>query len=89
MIIESYKKGNVQFVHEYGQVFIDILQDIDIMLGTNKNFMLGPWLQSAKNLATTADEKINYEFNARNRYLIIVIHVQYCSLVFININPAS
>ena len=67
MIIESYKKGNVQFVHEYGQVFIDILQDIDIMLGTNKNFMLGPWLQSAKNLATTADEKRNYEFNARNQ----------------------
>ena len=67
MIIESYKKGNVQFVHEYGQVCIDILQDIDVMLGTNKNFMLGPWLQSAKNLATTAQEKRNYEFNARNQ----------------------
>ena len=67
MAIDSYKKGDWQFVHEYGEVFIDLLKDLDIILQTNKNFMLGPWLESAKNLATTFDEKVNYEFNARNQ----------------------
>ena len=35
------------------------------ILGTNKNFMIGPWLESAKALATTEQEKANYEYNAR------------------------
>ncbi len=28
--------------------------------------MLGPWLESAKDLATTPAEEANYEYNARN-----------------------
>ena len=28
--------------------------------------MLGPWLESAKALATTPAEEANYEYNARN-----------------------
>ena len=33
----------------------------------NKNFLLGPWLESAKALATNDGEKKIYEFNARNQ----------------------
>ena len=54
-------------LHENGLVFIDLLKDIEEILSTNKNFLLGPWLESAKALATNEEEKKIYEFNARNQ----------------------
>ena len=54
-------------LHENGLVFIDLLKDIEEILSTNKNFLLGPWLESAKALATNDEEKKIYEFNARNQ----------------------
>ena len=54
-------------LHENGLVFIDLLKDMEEILSTNKNFLLGPWLESAKALATNEEEKKIYEFNARNQ----------------------
>ena len=54
-------------LHENGLVFIDLLKDMEEILSTNKNFLLGPWLESAKALATNDEEKKIYEFNARNQ----------------------
>ena len=66
-IVEAYHEGNLNFVHEYGLVFIDLMKDLDRILGTNKNFMLGPWLESAKATSTSDKEMANFEFNARNQ----------------------
>ena len=57
----------MQALHENALVFLDILQDLDRILATNKNFLLGPWLESAKALATNSRERKLYEFNARNQ----------------------
>ena len=57
----------MQVLHENALVFLDILEDLDRILATNRNFLLGPWLESAKNLATNNREKKLYEFNARNQ----------------------
>ena len=54
-------------LHENALVFLDILEDLDRILATNENFLLGPWLQSAKDLATSDSERKLYEFNARNQ----------------------
>ena len=57
----------MQVLHENALVFLDILEDLDRILATNKNFLLGPWLESAKALATNSQERKLYEFNARNQ----------------------
>ena len=57
----------MQVLHENALVFLDILEDLDRILATNKNFLLGPWLESAKAMATNSRERKLYEFNARNQ----------------------
>ena len=57
----------MQVLHENALVFLDILEDLDRILATNKNFLLGPWLESAKAMATDSQERKLYEFNARNQ----------------------
>ena len=57
----------MQELHENALVFLDILKDLDRILATNKNFLLGPWLESAKAMATDSQERKLYEFNARNQ----------------------
>ena len=54
-------------LHENSLVFLELLEDLDRILATNKNFMLGPWLESARALATNNQERKLYEFNARNQ----------------------
>ena len=43
------------------------LKDMEEILGTNTNFMLGPWFEAAKALATNEEEARLYEFNACNQ----------------------
>ena len=54
-------------MHENSLVFTDLLKDLESILSTNENFMIGPWLESAKALSTNEQEKKQYEFNARNQ----------------------
>lgn len=36
------------------QLFQNLLNDLDVLLGSNKDFLLGHWLEAAKALGTTA-----------------------------------
>ena len=67
LVVKAYHEGNINFVHEYGLVFIDLMKDLELILETNQNFMLGPWLESAKATGTVHEEIANFEFNARNQ----------------------
>ena len=64
---QAYRNGHVELVHENSLVFIDLLQDMEKILATNHNFMLGPWLEASKSLASNEEESKLYEFNARNQ----------------------
>lgn len=48
-------------------IFESILIDLNDILQTNENFLLGKWLERAKSLATNPIEKQLYEYNARNQ----------------------
>lgn len=48
-------------------IFESILIDLDDILQTNENFLLGKWLESARLLATNQIEEQLYEYNARNQ----------------------
>ena len=43
-----------------------LLLDLDSLVGTRREFLLGPWLADAKGWATTPVERDLYEWNARN-----------------------
>ncbi|CAN6444848.1 unnamed protein product [Victoria cruziana] len=47
--------------------FLDLIMDVDMLLGSNDNFLLGTWLESAKRFGTTLQEKQQYEWNARTQ----------------------
>lgn len=48
------------------QRVLDLLRDLDRLVGTRRELLLGPWLEAATQWATTAAERRLYEWNARN-----------------------
>ncbi|MEA5403828.1 alpha-N-acetylglucosaminidase [Arcicella sp. DC2W] len=62
----SFKaKDTAQFKKD-SQAFIDLIADMDELLATRKDFMLGPWISSARSWGNTPAEKALYEQNARD-----------------------
>ncbi|XP_030493952.2 alpha-N-acetylglucosaminidase [Cannabis sativa] len=51
----------------HSQKFVQLITDIDVLLASDDNFLLGTWLESAKNLAVNPREKRQYEWNARTQ----------------------
>ncbi|MGN0188176.1 MAG: alpha-N-acetylglucosaminidase [Candidatus Cryptobacteroides sp.] len=46
--------------------FITLIEDMDRLLGTREEFLLGKWLEDAGKMGGNAEEKALYEKNARN-----------------------
>jgi alpha-N-acetylglucosaminidase len=59
------QKDSVAF-NKYSRAFLQLIGDMDQLLATRKDFMLGPWLSAARSNGTTAAEKALYEQNARD-----------------------
>ena len=55
------------FIRAAGRQLLDLLGDLDMVLGSDDHFLLGTWLESAKALATNDAERKLYEYNARNQ----------------------
>ena len=47
--------------------FLDLIDDMDKLLGTRSEFLLGKWLSDARSIGHTQQEKDIYEHNARNQ----------------------
>lgn len=58
-------KDSIAFL-KYSQQFISLINDMDRLLATRKDFMLGPWLSSARKWGNDNSEKALYEKNARD-----------------------
>ena len=50
-IKKSYDEGDVKGFKKQRDAFLSLILDIDALLNTNKNFMLGNWTQMARNIA--------------------------------------
>jgi alpha-N-acetylglucosaminidase len=59
------QKDSVAF-KKYSADFLQLISDMDALLATRKDFMLGPWIASSRSHGTTAAEKALYERNARD-----------------------
>lgn len=62
----AYKRKDQAAFKARTAEFLSILDDMDRLLGTRKDFLLGAWLQSARNYGTNDQERQLYEKNARN-----------------------
>ncbi len=51
---------------QYSKQFLELITDMDKLLATRKDFMLGPWVASARRWGGTEKEKALYEMNAKD-----------------------
>lgn len=64
-MMASYNGRNIKEFETNKKLFLELLLDQDKLLSTRKEFMLGTWLQHAKNKASNDNEAKLYEWNAR------------------------
>lgn len=64
-VIEAYKFGDLGAVATLSQKFLTLVEDMDTLLACHNGFLLGPYLQSAKELAQDEDQKIQVRIPPR------------------------
>lgn len=63
---KSYAEKDLKGFQQHSQAFIELIADMDLLLATRKDFMLGSWISSARSQGNTLQEKALYEQNARD-----------------------
>lgn len=64
--VMAYQQKNATDFKKYSQQFIALIDDMDRLLATRKDFLLGPWVADARRWGTTEKEKALYEMNAKD-----------------------
>lgn len=59
------ENSTIEFMHIV-DVMYEMIADLDQLLASNENFLLGRWIENARNSATPEASDL-YEFNARNQ----------------------
>jgi alpha-N-acetylglucosaminidase len=62
-----YQAGDVEGFKAASEEFLALIDDMDKLLGTRSEFLLGRWLDDARSIGHTDQEKDLYEHNARNQ----------------------
>ncbi|KVI06376.1 Alpha-N-acetylglucosaminidase, partial [Cynara cardunculus var. scolymus] len=63
-VIKSYELHDDHGVAHLSEKFLDLVDDMDTLLACHEGFLLGPWLESSKQLAIDNEQ----EKQARNKY---------------------
>jgi alpha-N-acetylglucosaminidase len=64
--VDAYKQKNLADFDKYSHQFLELISDMDRLLATRKDFLLGSWLADARKQGTNTKEKNLYEQNARD-----------------------
>lgn len=67
MFAAAYAQKDVVLYTQLTNKFLVLLDDLDGLLATRKDFSLGPWIASARKCGTTKEEANLYEQNARDQ----------------------
>ncbi|WP_342645447.1 alpha-N-acetylglucosaminidase [Mucilaginibacter sp. CSA2-8R] len=62
----AYAKGDYKAFNASAAQFLTVIDDMNTLLSSHPDFLLGKWLSDARKMGNTADEKNLYEKNARN-----------------------
>jgi alpha-N-acetylglucosaminidase len=66
-LVDAYKKKNSTELDSLSQKFVDLLADLDALLLSHNDFLLGNFLEAAKARGFDESERKQLEFNARNQ----------------------
>ncbi|KAL5146327.1 Alpha-N-acetylglucosaminidase [Glycine soja] len=66
-VIEAYQSHDIHGMTLLSQRFLDLVEDLDTLLACHDGFLLGPWLESAKQLALNEEQERQFEWNARTQ----------------------
>ncbi|XP_014210831.1 alpha-N-acetylglucosaminidase [Copidosoma floridanum] len=66
-IRQAYKLQNVTLLQSASKQLLSLYEDLEEILASSPDFLLGRWLESAKSVASSDVERANFEFNARNQ----------------------
>ena len=66
-LMVAYRNNSLENLGKIFLRFAGLLDDMDALLSSNKQFLLGKWLDSAKALGNNDNERQMYEYNARNQ----------------------
>lgn len=64
--VAAYKAKDLAGFRKYSRAFLVLLDDMDRLLGTRKDFLLGKWIADARKNGISPAESDLYEKNARN-----------------------
>jgi alpha-N-acetylglucosaminidase len=62
----AYLQHDTIVYDTYTEKFLELIDDMDVLLNTRKDFLLGKWIQDARANGITEIEKDLYELNARD-----------------------
>ncbi|MES2275608.1 MAG: alpha-N-acetylglucosaminidase [Bacteroidota bacterium] len=62
----AYRQKDLASFKKYSGEFIELIQDMDQLLATRKDFLLGTWIADARRWGKTPNEKALYEMNAKD-----------------------
>ena len=65
-VFEAYNKKDYESFKNASEDFLELMLDLDELLGTRREFLLGECLENAKAWGTTPEEKAILEWNARH-----------------------
>jgi alpha-N-acetylglucosaminidase len=65
-IIKAYQLKDIAGFNRYSSEFLHLIDDMDELLGTRKDFLLGKWINEARANGVISKESDLYELNARD-----------------------
>lgn len=65
-IAAAYQKKDAAAFKQHSAEFIGLIDDLDTLLSTRQEFLLGKWIADARRWGVTPEEQNLYEFNARD-----------------------
>ncbi|GAB3365141.1 alpha-N-acetylglucosaminidase [Arachidicoccus ginsenosidivorans] len=65
-VAAAYKAKDKVAFRKQANAFIALISDLDQLVGTRQDFLLGPWVAAARKWGTTSKEKALYEQNAKD-----------------------
>ncbi|NOU16178.1 MAG: alpha-N-acetylglucosaminidase [Bacteroidales bacterium] len=66
-IVDAYNSKDLKLFEERTASFLQLIDDMDTLLGTRNEFLFGRWVEGFKKIGTSDDEKKLFEFNARRQ----------------------
>lgn len=65
-VATAFAQKDREAFQRYATEFLGLIEDMDQLLATRKDFLLGPWVHDARQWGTNEEEKRIFEKNAKN-----------------------